>query len=67
MIAFCGQHNAIWFSILFDEVKENFNLNYEWNLCDTHLCDPIFAAKAKDGRWDLEKVLEDTLKIAEYF
>ncbi|MCM3767740.1 hypothetical protein [Neobacillus niacini] len=66
-IAFCGRHNAIWFSILLNEVKDKLKLNYEWYFHNVDIRDVSLVAKRKPEGWDLDLVLEDTVQMADYF
>ncbi|PGY09110.1 hypothetical protein [Bacillus sp. AFS031507] len=66
-ITFCGKQNAIWFCTLFNEIKDNLKLNYEWYFHDVDGLDIHFVAKRRQNEWNLEKVLEDTMQMAEYF
>ncbi|QIZ08511.1 hypothetical protein HFZ78_18845 [Priestia megaterium] len=67
LITFCGKQNAIWFCILFDEIKNNLKLYYEWYFQDVDGLDIHFVARRRQNEWNLEKVLEDTMQMAEYF
>jgi hypothetical protein len=66
-IALAWKHNAIWFSILLDEIKDKLRLNYEWYFHNNDHRDISFVAKRKPEGWDLEQILEDTYQMAEYF
>jgi hypothetical protein len=67
LISFCGKQNAILFSIFFDEIKDNLKLNYQWYFQNVDALDIDFVARLKQNEWNLEKVLEDTIQMAEYF
>jgi hypothetical protein len=64
IISFCGKQNAAWFKLLFESKFRDTNFHYEWYFKDPLHLSIIFTARSKDGRWDLEKVLEDTLLMA---
>jgi hypothetical protein len=66
-IHFCGWHNGIWFEILFDNIKSDLDLHYEWYVEHSSNCDIPLTARRIDNGWDLEYILEDTNLIADYF
>ncbi|MCL6574379.1 MAG: hypothetical protein K6T88_22325 [Bacillus sp. (in: Bacteria)] len=66
-VAFYGIQNAIWFNLLFNKVKDNFTLNYEWDIKNVDRPIISFVAKSKKVKWNLQQILEDTIQIAEYF
>jgi hypothetical protein len=66
-ITFCGKQNAIWFGILYDEMKDTLKLNYEWVFEEVENLDIHFIADKRQKQWKLDLVLEDTFQIAEYF
>lgn len=63
-IFFCGKQNAAWFKLIFESKFSDTSFHYEWYLKNTESISIALTAKSKDGRWDLEKVLEDTLLMA---
>lgn len=67
VITFCRKHNAIWFKILFEEMKGSKNLHYNWNIDRKERVDIDFVSKSLTDQWSLNKVLEDTLQMGEYF
>jgi hypothetical protein len=64
LIYFCGKQNAAWFKLLFERKFRDTSFHYEWYFKDPVHMSIAFTARSKDGRWDLEKVLEDTLLMA---
>ncbi|OLS40814.1 hypothetical protein [Bacillus sp. MRMR6] len=66
-ITLCGKQNAIWFGILFDEMKDTLKLNYEWVFKDVENLDIHFIADKRQKQWNLDLILEDTFQIADYF
>ncbi|MCM3767716.1 hypothetical protein [Neobacillus niacini] len=66
-IVFCGRHNAVWFQILLDEVEDKLRLNYDWYFHNVDSRDVCLVAKRKPEGWELEKVLEDTMQMANHF
>jgi hypothetical protein len=66
-IHFCGEHNAIWFEVLFETVRPKLTFHYDWYIDRTARIDVPLKARRIDVGWKLEYILEDTNKIAEYF
>lgn len=68
-IDFNGRFQAIWFDLLFSETKSMMELNYDWKINWNSRRGPSLVADKISGakRWNLQSVLEDTMKIADYF
>jgi hypothetical protein len=66
-IHFCGEHNAIWFEVLFETIRPKLTFHYDWYIDRTARIDVPLKARRIEVGWKLEYILEDTNKIAEYF
>ncbi|MDX8289117.1 hypothetical protein SLL00_04910 [Metabacillus indicus] len=67
IVSFYGRYNACWFLVLFNaHLKEN-KFNYNWELTRTNQSDIDLIALKTNYGWDLELVLEDTLRMASFF
>ncbi|UOK56130.1 hypothetical protein MGI18_13885 [Bacillus sp. OVS6] len=67
IVSFYGRYNACWFLVLFNaHLKEN-KFNYNWELTRTNQSDIDLIALKTNYGWNLELLLEDTLKMASFF
>ena len=68
-ITFSGPIQATWFELLFTEAKRDTELNYDWNIKWDYSMGPSLVANktSKTQQWNLLDVLEDTLKMADFF
>lgn len=68
-IIFSGHKQAIWFDLLFSELKKTLELNFEWKInWDSRMGPSLVADKnSMAQRWNLQHILEDTMKMAEFF
>lgn len=67
VISFNGRYNASWFMMLLDAHLMKQSFNYEWKLTRTEYPNVDLTAIQKHHGWNLELVLEDTIKIACFF
>ncbi|MEH7388589.1 hypothetical protein V7147_24805 [Bacillus sp. JJ1521] len=63
-ISFFGVYNACWFMVIYRNLLNKLELNYEWEIEKWNFSDPCLIAQGNTGNWNLELVLEDTSKMA---
>lgn len=68
-ITFNGRIQAIWFELLYSEIKELMEWNYDWKINWVTPVRPALVADktSRSQRSDLQRVLEDTTKMADFF
>lgn len=68
-IIFSGRIQAIWFDLLYQDVKGEMELNYDWKLNWNSSMGPSLMADrvSKTQRWNLQDILEDSMRIARFF
>lgn len=67
-IIFSGHKQAIWFDLLFPEIKKALELNYKWEInWKSRMGPSLMADKISESqKWNLPEILEDTMKIAHF-
>ncbi|WP_088034878.1 hypothetical protein [Evansella clarkii] len=65
-ITFYGRYNAAWFLVLFNNMEKS-DLNYCWEIENKTGKDIDVKGNSPSDKWEIKKVMEDTLKIADYF
>ncbi|WP_142828595.1 hypothetical protein [Planococcus soli] len=68
-IIFSGRVQAVWFDLLYSETKRVMELNYDWKInWNSRMGPSLVADKLLEAqRWNLQDILADTTKIANFF